>query len=96
MKFSSDIIIFDLEASCKTFGKNEIEESKDCYGEKNKSILSSFGIYYDLPLLRKEVRVSGLNYGDYFVGGGLDVRSLAIYYLAKNKHSTSGISIEHL
>ena len=145
MKLSSDIIIFDLEASCKTFGKNEIEESNiieigavkldkktleikaeilpeiskitnispemvsdkpnfkevflkfvDWYGEKNKSILSSFGIYYDLPLLRKEVRVSGLNYGDYFVGGGLDVRSLAIYYLAKNNHSTSGISIEHL
>ena len=31
---------------------------------------ASFGIYYDLPLLRKEVRVSGLNYGDYFIGGG--------------------------
>lgn len=156
MKFSSDIVIFDLEASCKTFGRNEIEESNiieigavkldkktlevnsefselikpseyeilpeiskitnitpemvsdkpifkdvflkfiDWYGEKNKSTLSSFGIYYDLPLLRKEVRVSGLNYGDYFVGGGLDVRSLAIYWLAKNNHSTSGISIEHL
>ena len=27
MKFSSDIVIFDLEASCKTFGRNEIEES---------------------------------------------------------------------
>ena len=156
MKFSSDIVIFDVEASCKIFGRNEIEESNiieigavkldkktlevksefselikpseyeilpeiskitnitpemvsdkpifkevflkfvDWYGEKNKSTLSSFGIYYDLPLLRKEVRVSGLNYGDYFVGGGLDVRSLAIYWLAKNNHSTSGISIEHL
>lgn len=57
---------------------------------------ASFGIYYDLPLLRKEVRVSGLNYGEYFVGGGFDVRSLAIYWLAKNNHSTSGVSIEHL
>ena len=47
----------------------------DWYGEKNKSNLASFGIYYDLPLLRKEVRVSGLNYGDYFVGGGLDIKS---------------------
>ena len=142
MKFSSDIVIFDLEASCKTFGKNEIEESnvieigavkldkktleikseysqlirpseyeilpeiskitnitpemvsdkpvfKDAilsfvqwYGEKNKSTLASFGIYYDLPLLRKEIRISGLNYADYFVGGGLD-------------HSTSGVSVLH-
>ena len=156
MKFSSDIVIFDLEASCKTFGLNEIEESNiieigavkldkktleiksefselikpseyvilpeisritnitpemvfdkpnfkevflkfiDWYGEKNKSNLASFGIYYDLPLLRKEVRVCGLNYGNYFVGGGLDIRSLAIYWLAKNNHSTSGISIERL
>jgi DNA polymerase III epsilon subunit-like protein len=156
MKFSSDIVIIDLEASCKTFGRNEIEESNiieigavrldkktlevksefselikpndyeilpeisqitnitpemvlnkptfkkvflsfaDWYGEKNKSNLASFGIYYDLPLLRKEVRVCGLNYGEYFVGGGLDIRSLAIYWLAKNNHSTSGVSIEHL
>ncbi len=155
MKFSSDIVIFDLEASCKTFGKNEIEESnvieigavkldkktleikseysqlirpseyeilpeiskitnitpemvsdkpvfKDAilsfvqwYGEKNKSTLASFGIYYDLPLLRKEIRISGLNYADYFVGGGLDIRSLAIYWLAKNNHSTSGVSVLH-
>ncbi len=36
---------------------------------------ASFGIYYDLPLLRKEVRVSGLNYGDYFIGGGLSISS---------------------
>jgi len=27
MKFSSDIVVFDLEASCKTFDNNEIEES---------------------------------------------------------------------
>lgn len=62
MKFSSDLVIFDLESSCKTFGKNEIEESKDCYGEKNKSILSSFGIYYDwLTILTFPVGVQRKN-----------------------------------
>lgn len=27
MKFSNDIVIIDLEASCKTFGSNEVNES---------------------------------------------------------------------
>ena len=27
MKFSSDLVIYDLEGSCKTFGKNEIQET---------------------------------------------------------------------
>lgn len=27
MKFSSDLVIYDLEGSCKTFGKNEINET---------------------------------------------------------------------
>ncbi|SDJ57291.1 exonuclease domain-containing protein [Chryseobacterium jejuense] len=27
MKFSSDLVIYDLEGSCKTFGKNEISET---------------------------------------------------------------------
>jgi inhibitor of KinA sporulation pathway (predicted exonuclease) len=28
------------------------------------------------------------------VGGGFDIRALGIYWLAKNNHSTSGISVE--
>lgn len=156
MKFSSDIVIFDLEASCKTFGLNEIEESNiieigavkldkntleiksefstlirpknypilpeieeitritpemvaespyfddaigsflNWYGERKKSILAGWGLYYDLPLLRKEFRVSGLDYNKYFVGGGLDIRSLACFWLARNNQTTSGLSIERV
>lgn len=152
MKFDSDIVIFDLEASCKTFNANEIEESNiieigavrldkktleitgefttlikpkdfpilqeisqivgitpemvseapffnmavipflEWYGARNKSILAGWGLYYDLPLLRKEFRVFGLDYNRYFVGGGLDVRSLAILWMAQHNFDTSGIS----
>lgn len=156
MKFQTDIVIIDLEASCKTFGHNTIEESNiieigavrldrkdlsikaefsqlirprdypilpgiteitsispemvadqpefaaaaeqfvEWYGKRNKAILASFGIYYDLPLLRKEFRVFGLDYGASFVGGGVDIRSLAYLWLAKNNRSTSGIKIASL
>jgi len=156
MKFSTDIIVFDLEASCKIFGKNEIEESNiieigavrldkkkleiksefsiltkprdypilpevmeitqitpamvagqpyfdiaassflNWCGDRNKSILAGWGLYYDLPLLRKEFRVFGLDYNSHFVGGGLDIRSLACYWLAKNNFTTSGLSIEKI
>lgn len=156
MKLSADLVIIDLEASCKTFGNNEIEESNiieigavkldkknleitsefsilinprdypilpeiseitgitssmvadqpffdeaiksflNWYGERNKSILAGWGIYYDLPLLRKEFRVFGLDYKKFFVGGGLDIRSLALYWLAKNNYDTSGLTIERV
>jgi DNA polymerase III epsilon subunit-like protein len=156
MKFSSDIVVIDLETSCKTFGNNEIEESNvieigavklnkhnldiknefsilinprdypilpqisgitritpsmvkdqpyfdeaaksflEWYGDRNKSILAGWGIYYDLPLLRKEFRVFGLDYNNHFVGGGLDIRSLALYWLAKRNHSTSGLTVERM
>lgn len=156
MKLSADIVIFDLEASCKTFGNNEIEESNiieigavrldrknleitsefsilinprdypilpeiseitgitpsmvvnqpifdeaaksflNWYGNRNKSILACWGIYYDLPLLRKEFRAFGLDYKKFFVGGGLDIRSLAFFWLAKNNSDTSGLTIERV
>ncbi len=66
------------------------------YGDRNKSILAGWGIYYDLPLLRKEFRVFGLDYNKYFVGGDLDIRSLAYYWLAKNNSDTSGLTIERV
>lgn len=154
MRFSNDLVIYDLEASCKTFGNNEIHESNiieigavkldkktleiksefsllikpkhyailpeiaeitgitndmvaqspyfdeaiplflEWYGEKNKSILAGWGLYYDLPLLRHEFSTFGLDYKNHFVGGGFDIRALGIYWLAKNNQSTSGISIE--
>jgi len=55
----------------------------DWYGEKNKSTLAGWGLHYDLPLLRKEFTTFGLDYNKYFVGGGFDIRSLGIYWLAK-------------
>jgi DNA polymerase III epsilon subunit-like protein len=154
MKFSDDIVVFDLEASCKTFGHNEVEESNiieigavrldrktlevksefsalvkprdypilpeiaeitgitpemvehektfdqailpflEWFGDRNKATLAGWGLYYDLPLLRKEFRVFGFDYNQYFVGGGLDIRSLAILWMAQNNISTSGITIE--
>jgi len=156
VKFSTDIVIIDLEASCKTFGANVIAESNiieigavklnkksleivdvfsqliqpadypvlpqiaditgitqdmlsdkplfdkvmnqfiQWYGNRNKSILAGWGLYYDLPLLRKECERFGIDYGKSFVGGGLDVKSLAYLWLAKNQRSTTGIAIERV
>lgn len=156
MKFSTDLVIFDLEASCKTFGKNTIAESniieigavkldrktleikdefsaliqprdypispeieeitnispemvaemplfKDAalafttwYGKRNKSILAGWGLYYDLPLLRKEFMAFDLTYSEHFLGGGFDIKGLAYYWLAKGGHSTSGVTVERL
>ena len=156
MKFSTDIVIIDLEASCKTFGANQIAESNiieigavkldkksleiidefseliqpadypvlpqiaeitgitqemvsdkplfdevmaqfiQWYGNRNKSILAGWGLYYDLPLLRKECDRFGIDYGRSFVGGGFDIKGLAYLWLAKNKRSTTGISIDRI
>lgn len=153
-RFSNDIVVIDLEASCAVAGANEVEESNiielgavrldrrtleiqstfqvlvkpahhpitpfitditgitpamvanaptfdvagaqfaQWYGPRNKSILAAFGVYYDFPLLRKEFRVFGLDYGATFVGGGLDIRSLAALWLASTGRNTSGLSIE--
>ena len=68
----------------------------DWYGEKNKSTLAGWGLHYDLPLLRKEFTTFGLDYNKYFVGGGFDIRSLGIYWLAKKNIATSGISLERV
>lgn len=156
MKFSSDLVIYDLEGSCKDFGNNDVQETNiieigavkldrktfeiksefsvlikprhfpilpqiteitnitremvenekyfdeailaflDWYGERNKSTLAGWGLYYDLPLLRKEFTEFGLDYNQYFVGGGFDIRALGVYWLAKNNISTSGISLERV
>lgn len=156
MRFSSDLVIYDLEGSCKFFDKNEISETNiieigavrldkktleitsefsilikpkhfpilpeitkitnitnemvenekyfdqaiplflDWYGEKNKSTLAGWGLYYDLPLLRKEFSEFDFDYNKYFVGGGFDIRALGVYWLAKNNISTSGISLERV
>ena len=156
MEFTIDIVVIDLEASCKTFNHNTIVESNiieigavkldkktlevkdefsmlikpkdypilpeiseitgiyphmvedrpyfreaigdfiDWYGKRNKSILASWGLYYDLPLLRKEFEVNGLEYRKYFVGGGIDIKALGYCWLAKNNYSTTGVTVEKL
>ncbi len=85
----------DMVAARDTFehvGRRFVE----WYGPRNKAILAAFGIYYDLPLLRKEFAAFGLDYRSAFVGGGLDVRSVALMWLARNGHDTSGISVERM
>lgn len=66
------------------------------FGPKNKSILAGWGLYYDLPLLRKEFDAFGLKYRNYFIGGGLDIKALGFIWLAKNGHSTTAVSIERM
>jgi len=60
MKFSSDIVVFDLEASSKNFGNNEIEESNIIeigavrLDKKNLEIKSEFSVLIkprDFPIL---------------------------------------------
>lgn len=156
MKFSTDIVIIDLEASCKTFGDNVIAESNiieigavkldkksleivgefsqliqpidypvlpqiaditgispemltdkpffgevmaqfiKWYGNRNKSILAGWGLYYDLPLLRKECDRFNIDYGKSFVGGGFDIKGLAYLWLAKSNRSTTGVAIDRV
>jgi DNA polymerase III epsilon subunit-like protein len=64
------------------------------YGPRNRSILAAFGTYYDIPLLRKEFRVFGLDFATHCVGGALDIRSLALAWLAERKRSTTGITLD--
>lgn len=153
-RYSTDIVVIDLEASCPEEGVNEVEWSNiieigavklaakdltvrdtfselisprdfpimpfitqmtgikpemvegcdpfapvarrfvDWFGRKNRAILAAFGTYYDIPLLRKEFRVFGLDFGTHFVGGALDVRSLALAWLSSHRRSTTGITLE--
>lgn len=63
-------------------------------GPRNKFILAVFGAYYDIPLLRKEFEAFGLDYRSNFVGGALDIRALAIAWLADRDESTTGVTVE--
>lgn len=154
MKYSQDIVVFDLEASCSEQGNNEIHESNiieigavrldkkdlriksvfselikprdfpvtefitkitgitpemvdnadtfdivgkrfvDWYGPRNKALLSSFGVYYDMPLLRKEFQAFGLDFRSSFVGHALDIRAVATIWLAENNVDTRLVNVE--
>lgn len=64
------------------------------YGKRNRAMLAAFGVYYDIPLLRKEMGAFGLNFREHFVGGALDVRSAALLWLAQNGHNTTGVTVQ--
>lgn len=64
------------------------------YGKRNRAMLAAFGVYYDIPLLRKELRAFGMNFKDHFPGGALDVRSAALLWLAQNGHNTTGVTVK--
>lgn len=66
----------------------------DWYGSRNRSILAAYGVYYDIPLLRKECGAFDIPFGKHFVGSALDVRTTALLYLAENGKSTSGLTLE--
>ncbi len=63
------------------------------YGPRNKAMLVAFGAYYDVPLLRKECQTFGIDFRSHFVGAALDVRSLAVAWLAARHLPTSGITL---
>jgi inhibitor of KinA sporulation pathway (predicted exonuclease) len=154
MKYSTDIVVVDLEATCRTFGANEVTESNileigavrldrrtlrvmdqfselvqprdypilpqivevtgikpdmvescdqfdavgrrfiEWYGKRNRSILAAWSVYYDIPLLRKEFAAFGLDFNESFVGAALDIRAIAMAWLANNNQNTTGVTIE--
>jgi len=154
VRYSTDLVVVDLEATCETQGDNDVSESaiveigavrldrktlaetaafselvrprdvplmpwiteltgitpamlegKETFdvvaprfvawcGPKNKFVLTAWGAYYDVPLLRKEFRAFGLDFRGSFVGGAFDVRALAVAWLAEHRRSTTGVTLE--
>ena len=65
----------------------------DWYGPRNKAIIAAFGAYYDIPLLRRECRHFDLPFREHIVGGALDIRAVAMVWLAERNRRTSGVSL---
>lgn len=63
------------------------------YGPRNRSILAAYGVYYDLPLLRKECAAFDLDFQRHFVGGALDIRTVALLWLAARRQNTTGVTL---
>jgi 3'-5' exoribonuclease 1 len=68
----------------------------DWYGPRNKSMIAAFGVYYDIPLLRRECDHHGLDYREHIAGGAFDIRAIATAWLAQNHHRTSGQRLESI
>ncbi len=158
MRYSTDIVILDLEATCppEDEGRNTIERSNiieigavrldgktlaevdsfselvrplefpitpfisrltgitaaqvagkdvfaavggrflDWYGPRNKAMIAAFGVYYDIPLLRRECDAHGLDFAAHIAGGAFDIRAVATAWLAQNHFRTSGLRLESI
>lgn len=68
----------------------------DWYGPRNKAIIAAFGVYYDIPLLRRECDAHGLDYRKHVAGGAYDIRAVATAWLAQHHHRTSGLRLESI
>jgi len=66
------------------------------YGPRNKAIVAAFGVYYDIPLLRRECDAHGLDYRSHIAGGAYDIRAVATAWLAQHHHRTSGLRLEKI
>ena len=78
---------------CDTFDI-VMRQFTDWYGGRNRSILAAYGVYYDIPLLRKECGAFDIPFGKHFVGSALDVRTAALLHLAEQGRNTSGLTLE--
>ncbi len=65
----------------------------DWYGARNKAIVAAFGAYYDIPLLRLECDRHGLDFRATIAGGALDIRAVAMVWLAERGQRTSGVNL---
>lgn len=63
------------------------------YGPRNRSIVAAFGAYYDIPLLRLECERHGLDFRSTIAGGALDLRAVAMVWLAERQLGTSGVTL---
>lgn len=68
----------------------------DWYGPRNKALIAAFGVYYDIPLLRRECDAHNLDYREHIAGGAYDIRAIATAWLAEHHHRTSGQRLESI
>jgi len=66
------------------------------YGPRNKALIAAFGVYYDIPLLRRECDACGIDFQTHIAGGAYDIRAVATAWLAQNHHRTSGLRLESI
>ena len=66
----------------------------DWYGPRNRSTIAAFGVYYDIPLLRKECEEFGIDFRKHIVGAALDIRAVATIWLAERNLRTSGLTLQ--